>query len=571
MTSASLHCRNCDSFRSAHLPRVHQPLCWLCAALIALASGCSERSADTETNELLLPPPRFEQLEPGVRQQFTDLSSRIAHVRDTSRGPSDTETGESWGQLGQWFQVYRYPDSAVRCYREAMRLDSQDPRWPYYLGMVAVEAGRLEEAASAFEAAMKRAPDSTAALIRLADLTLTLRQPEKAMEYFNRALALEPGNPAAAVGRARLHLQRQEPDEALHLLRPLLTSDARALGHIHYLMAQANRLQGNRERARYHLDQVPESDEDPSLLVADDPWLDELMTMNISSNQLTRLGMRAYRRGSFRMAAVHAGRAARLNPDNPELRTNYAAALLALGRHRDAMEQSRLALEQNPNLPRAYLIKAGSHRRAGQAIEARDALLQALALDPDMKDARQQLGRVYQTLGQTELAITQYAELRRRFGESRQVRFWHAALLAAIGRHEESLAALHEDLATHPRSRLLQLLRIRMLSAAAHDSTRDPERAFEMLRAVEAEAADVFHAESAAMVAAAMGRHELAVEWQLRALRALESMPRSKAARIARRRLTLYEEGQTCRTPWEEQEALITKPVDGPGGANQST
>lgn len=536
-----------------------------------MATGCHEMDAGADTDDLLQPPPRFEQLEPAVRQQFVELSRRIVHAREASPAHANAETGGFWGKLGQWFQVYRYPDSAMRCYREAIRLDSDDPRWPYFLGMVAVEAGRLEEAASAFEAAVQRAPDSTSALIRLADLMLAQRRPERATDLFNRALELEPGNPAATIGLARLHLQRQEPDEALDLLRPLLTPDTRALGHIHYLMAQANRLLGNHEQARHHLGQVPEGDEDPRLRAADDPWLDELVAMNISSNQLTRLGMRAYRQGNFPAAAVHSGRAARLNPDNPELRTNYAAALLALGRARDALQQSRRALEQNPNLARAHLVKAGSHRRAGDPIAARDALLQALALDPDMRDARQQLGRVYQALGETELAVEQYAELRTRSGEFRQVRFWHAALLASLGRHEESLAALEEDLATHPRSHLLQLLRIRILSAATLDAASDPERASRLLPAIDVEQADVYYAESAAMVAAALGRYEQAVDWQRRALQALESLPRSEGARIARRRLTLYEEGKACRTPWERDEALITKPVEWPDGVSRST
>ncbi len=512
----------------------------------------------------LSPPPRFETLEPAVQRQFDNLSARLSGLQETSAPDSPARIGQAWGELGQWFHVYRYPDSAIRSYRTAANLDPDEPRWPYYLGMLAVESGQLDMATIAFEQSLERAPEAPATLLRLADLKLTLRQPQAAEAYIRRAQSLIPDHLAATIALARLHLQNDDASAAIVVLQSLLTRAESVPGHVHYLMAQAFRRLGEIEQARHHLDRVPEGESEPVPLAGDDPWLEQLIAGNISSDHLTRLAARAYRQGNFRAATGHSGRAARLNPDNPELRTNFAAALLALGRSDLALRQIHIALQQNPDLPRAHMVKASSQLQMNDLPGARDTLLRTLELDPDMREARQILGRVHHSMGETELAIDQYADIRRRSGQFEQVRFWHAALTISLAHYGKALAALDEDLAVLPGSRLLQLLRIRILAAADDGLVRHPARAAELLIQLDENTPDVYYAETAAMVAAAQGNHELAVGWQGHAVEALESMANDRASHIARRRLTLYEERLACLTPWELTEILITKPVSGP-------
>lgn len=537
------------------------------AAVLLLAVGCGDHGA-TFNQDPILQPPRFEQLEPAIRQQFTRLRDQLARARTSSRQSSPRALGQAWGDLGQWFHVYRYPQSAMRCYAEAVLLDPEEPRWQYYLGILAVESGELDQAAAAFASAARLAPDSPSILVRQAELMLQQRKPGRAQTHFRQALALDPHHLSAAIGLARLLLQAGKPQQALEVLLALPTPDNRYEGHINYLQAQAQRLLGRHDEARRLLERIPEGNSEPPALGGDDPWLDQLMANNLSSNHLTRLGMRAYRQGDFRRAALHAGRASTLNPDNAELRTNYAAALLALGRTREALEQVERSLEQQPGLARAHLVRAGALRQTGKLTMARDALLAALDLDPDMRDARQQLGRIYQQTGRVDQAIEQYAEMRERHPESMEVRFWHAALLASENRFGEALDALEEDLATHPRSRTLQLIRIRIL-AAADDVSRQPRLARALLSEVIDARADVYYAETAAMVAAALGNFGEAETWQSIALEAVETLADADKAHIVRRRLTLYREKKPCRTPWEPQEALITKPVTRPEGMNK--
>ena len=531
--------------------------------LVVITAACSDDYRSGNDDLFQSAPTGLEDLEPAVQRQFDELSSRLSGLRRGSTSATPAQIGQAWGELGQWFHIYRYPDSALRCYRLAVQLDSAEPRWPYYLGMLAVESGDLASAERAFELSLEHAPTSTAALLRLADLKLTMRQPEAAENHLRRVQSLNPDGQAVNIALARLHLQNDDARAALTVLQAMLTKDESMPGHVHYLLAQAYRGLGQNEQARHHLARVPPGENSPPPLVGDDPWLEQLMDRDISSNRLTRLGMRAYRQGNFRAAVMHSGRAARLNPDNPELRTNYAAALLKLERHDLALRQLELALQQDPDLPRAHLVKAGSQLAMNDRLGARDTLLRALELDPNLREARAMLGRVYQLLGEPELAIDQYADMRRRFGQIEQVRFWHAALTATEARHEQALNALSEDLAVLPDSTLLQLLRIRIL-AAADSSLRRPGQAAELLNHLEVDTPDVYYAETAAMVAAAEGHHELALAWQRSAVEALETLTSSRSSHIARRRMALYQERLACLTPWERSETLITKPVSGP-------
>jgi tetratricopeptide (TPR) repeat protein len=535
---------------------------WLAMlALLITLTGCGgDREGSTSSTAVPPEPPDFELLEPAVQAQFAALRGRL-EAPGREAGPASTAAlGQAWGALGQWFHVYRFPDSAIRCYREAIPLDPTEPRWPYFLGILQVERGQLEAAAEAFNTSIQRDPAANAARIRLAELHAKQRRIGAAEQLYLEALRRVPEETGARLGLARLALEQGLPERVIELLE-VLGGDAAVTSDRHYLTGQALRMLGEAERARDHFNQLPDDYARRKPAGAQDPWLDALHSINLSSNHLTQLGHRAYGRGDFGRAALHAGTAARLNPDNPELRTNYAAALLALGRIDTASEQVEQALQQNPRLARAHMVRGNILERSGDTAGARDALRQAIRIDPELIEARRQLGRLHQRLGDFDAAIDQYALLRGRAEELREVRFWHAALLSALGRHRQALAALDEDRAQVPDGRALELLRVRILATTEDPEIRAPKQAAGLLEALPRDSIDVLRAETEAMVAAAQGDPARAVEWQLRAIDALETLPAGEHLKIARRRLTLYREDQVCTQPWERAESVIVKPI----------
>lgn len=535
--------------------------------LLLTLSGCGGQGEPDSSTAVPSEPPGFDLLEPAVRAQFAELRDHLEAMRHETGPDSSIALGQAWGSMGNWFQVYRFPDSAIRCYLEAIPLDPTEPRWPYFLGLLQVQSGQLEDAAEAFSASIQRDPDGNAARIRLAELHARQRRVEAAEQLYLEALRRVPGETSARIGLARLALEQRQPERVVALLEPLErlgSGDAAVSADRHYLSGQALRMLGETERAHHHLDQLPHDYTRRRPAGAQDPWLDALHSIDLSSNHLTRLGHRAYGRGEFERAALHAGTAARLNPDNPELRSNYAAALLALGQTGTALEQIDQALQQDPQLARAHLVRGSALLRTQRPSAARDALLEAIRIDPELSEARRQLGRLHQRLGNFEAALEQYAVLRSRSEQLPDIRFWHAALLSALGRHPEALKALDEDRKQVPDGRALELLRVRILACTEDKALRAPREAAALLEALSRDSIDVLQAETEAMVAAALGDPALAIEWQLRAIEVLETLRADEHLKMARRRLALYREAEVCSRPWDLVESVIIKPVRPP-------
>lgn len=532
-----------------------------------LVSACGPTDVPPAAMHPPAEPPGFAELEPAVRHQFRKFSDEISRLAKQSNRQR-TDLGRAWGQFGAWFQIYRFPESAADCYRLARQLDPNQPRWPYYQAELALDAGDLEQARKSFEIAAELAPGAVHVRRRIAEVLIRQRFPDAALDQYRRILEMHPENAAARLAIARLHLQRGDAELALDDLEKLETESETEAAHAAYLLAQAYRLTGKIAKARQIIDQGHPIASNGTFQPTADPWITELAALNTSSTYLTRLGANAYERGDFSTAAHYSGRAALQNPDNPELRTNYAAALLALGRPAQAIEQLERALRIDAGLIRAYVVKGRAHVRVRDQNAAKAAFIRATALDPQAKAARIELARLYRRTGRVDLAIRQYRELRSRHPSMTQAKFWYSALLASQGEYRSAIEALKEDLEESPGVKILQLLQVRILSGAPDPGMRDPDSARALLSTLGADRIDVFHAETAAMVMAAESDFASAIEMQKQAAQALADTRAEHSLQIARRRLTLYLEHKPCKTPWEIDERLVTKSLPDFQGAD---
>jgi len=112
-----------------------------------------------------------------------------------------------------------------------------------------------------------------------------------------------------------------------------------------------------------------------------------------------------------------------------------------------------------------------------------------------------------------------------------------------------------------PDGRALELLRVRILATTEDPAIRAPQQAAALLMELPRDSIDVLWAETEAMVAAAQGDPARAIDWQQRAVDALEALPVDEHLKMARRRLALYRESKVCTSPWERAESVIIKPV----------
>ncbi|MEZ5440144.1 MAG: tetratricopeptide repeat protein [Lysobacterales bacterium] len=530
-----------------------------CRAWRGLALGlllCACQPAEPPAIDVA-PPPDLAQLDLAVREQFRQLWE--ADTRD-------------WGALAQWFHVYRYPDSAERCYREAILQQPLEPRWPYLLALLLVEKSD-PSAAEYLEAALALAPEAPQIRLQLADMARRQGQAEQAAEGYRAVLAARPKDAAARFGMGQLALQRGDAPAALEWLLPLAEEQPNA-AELNYALGTAWRLQGDATRAAAALERVPDSNLHQLPLQRDDPWQAAMQQMDRGSRMLTRRGIRASREGDHARAARLFGAAVQSDPDGVEERLNWALALSQLGRHEAALAQIDAALNRSVADSDMQLRVRTEQARlltlAGQPTQA-ERLLQALLDDhPEQLRARLELARLLHTRGDMSGALAQYAQLRAAGAASPELVFWQAAALLALPDRAAAAEQLRRDLHDDPERQRLQLLQWRLLATDPRADRQSLNSARDQTLAL-TPSPNVLQVETLAMLLAGSGDHERAARWQQAVVSALEQAAPAQAAlveslHIARRRLTLYREARRPLKAWEPTERPLALRIQVPGG-----
>jgi tetratricopeptide (TPR) repeat protein len=111
---------------------------------------------------------------------------------------------------------------AERVYREMLAADPHHIGALHYLGVLAHQAGRHDEAVSLIEAALKQSPDDPGILTNLANACRDQGRPTEAVVYAGLALELRPGLIEAHTTLASVLLAAGRPAEALAQYRRVL-------------------------------------------------------------------------------------------------------------------------------------------------------------------------------------------------------------------------------------------------------------------------------------------------------------------------------------------------------------
>jgi tetratricopeptide (TPR) repeat protein len=339
-----------------------------------------------------------------------------AQVEQAQRDGSATAT--VYGEAGRHYHAYELNAAAEACYRAAGQRAPEDFRWPYLLGLLLEQAGRLDEAAAAFERALRPADKYYPAFIRLAEVELARGRTEAAAAALEAPRAHAPDDPALLAALGQIALLRHQPEEARRLLELALERQPRAT-RLHYPLGLALRALGRTDEARRHLERTGRIGVQPR-----DPLAEGVQALRLGENAHLMEGHAAYRAGDFRAAAAA-----------------YARAFEASG------ETSAGALV---NL-------AAAEQRLGRGEAALGHLEQARALDPDGPTLLFNLGLLLRQAGRDAQAVPHLQHLLTRVPQDGEARAELTLALFALGRAAEALDAL-APLAQPPRGRCAALL-----------------------------------------------------------------------------------------------------------------
>lgn len=577
-------------------------VCMIAWALL----GCGEGQDGPAPRQDLetVPHPELSTAEPAVVRQLEALRQTLDSRLDDATTPSGP-LAEAYQQLAERYQAYDLVDAAAPCYRNALRLEPDNARVHYLLGVLSRREGQHESAVGHLRQAIAEDADNLAARLHLAFVQLAMDRPQEATVTAQEVLAVEPGNAAAQVIVGQAAMSASDAAAAVAAFEQALEAQPRAT-RVHYLLAQAHRKLGNLDAARRHLQL-----QGPSEVAFADPISASLYTDLAGSAAIMQraagakvagfleasvesyrqavanapgspearrdLGALLAQTGQLDAAADQYKEALRLEPDKALNHFSLALVLEAAGRSDQALESFRVAVSKEPDYrefrlvlaerlagagqleeakghfdillqqdprdvssrlerakvnaalgdaaaaladarrvaegdapeaqkARAFQVQGDLAARQGQPDIAKDLLLQALTLDPELADAHYSLGTLAGMAGDFESARQRFRRVTEATPDRAAAWLGEATALVLLGREADAAARLEEGLQALPEQGSLAFTLARLRLSAEDPTVRDGARALALVEPLFRAQATPEHAEVMASALAAVGR-----------------------------------------------------------------
>lgn len=264
--------------------------------------------------------------------------------------------------------------AALKDWQRAVAIDSTQAAWRIGLGDLYFRIVEIQRAEEQFMKAVKLAPDSTEARLKMAEIRLLDKDFPEAMRWVNDALRLEQENPRAYFIKGWIHRQAGDTTLAISSYHTAVERDPAyydayvALGLIHSAKGDPLAL----EFYNTALDLRPKSVE---------AWYAR--------------GMYCQEQGLDSMAIASYAKIKEIDPQNATAWYNTGYVMLQhQQRFLDARVEFEKAITLLPNYANAYYNLGLTYEFEDQLNSAKAAYKQALALQPDMDLAAEGLDRL---------------------------------------------------------------------------------------------------------------------------------------------------------------------------------
>ncbi len=389
------------------------------------------------------PDPSAIEAEPLVEQRILEATQAVREAPTSST---------AWGRLGEIYDVHRFGEQALVCYRRAAGLDSNEWRWPYFAGLVLRESDQ-DAAIAEFRRAVELQPDYAPLHFYLGQGYLLTEQIDLAAQQFERALELDPGSVNASLGLARVALVRDDPDAALARLQEAVRHSPYQAA-VHHHLAQVYRRLGQQDEAKREeliarSSPIPMQASDLGSL--SDPVRDEvILREGVSSRWLVENSRRLMAQGQPAAALGALEKALIADPDSVVALLESARLLSAQGDFLQARQRIERALEIDTGNAPAHAELGNVLGRSGDVEGAIREWKRAIEIDPGLAEAQNNLAALLFETGRAEEGLARLREAAQAIPGDVDLQYNLAGMLMNTGQYAEAAEVLESTIALHP-------------------------------------------------------------------------------------------------------------------------
>ncbi|RTZ93376.1 MAG: hypothetical protein DSY81_05495 [Bacillota bacterium] len=530
----------------SRLPRILLILAWLSMP------GCDSRSPLPE-------PPQLVGLEQGVVEHLDRTYATLQQAQESLTG---IELGAAYGDAAITYHAYDLPMTAHSCYQRALDLDPDTARWKYLMAMIKVQLGQEAQATRLYLEVLELIAEHPPTLAALGELKLEVGEPEVAGSYYRRLLDLQPNSAPALAALGKIALEADRPQLAVDFLEQALSLSPAASG-LRYPLGLALRDLGHTDRA---IEQMKaRGDAYPRVA---NPWLDEVKSRPVGARIALNRGTTLFQEGLFEQARDQFEQACSAAPESATAHLNLGSALAKLNLISEAIAEYEQAILLDPDSTIAWFDLGVIHASLNQESQAIRCYDQALLIHPDNAEARFNRANALRRLGNYLEAAAEMKMVRTlRPGNSTAWLAEAVCYLRIEQRNAARMTCIDGRIATGNDARLISL--------SARITATDPSPTTEQLASHLEEIEQLLKVqttlelvETKAMLLAAQGLFEEAIEWQNAALEAALGAGREDIARRLTGNRDRYSRGVAASDPWPEESSGATSDS---GGGKRST
>ncbi len=404
--------------------------CWIAAAML---TACNRDPAVRRQKYLESGNKYFSQ----KRYDEANIQYRNALQVDPQFAEAYYRLGLSFLQLGQWVPagqsfsrviaidpdnldahirlgnillgVGQYADARSQA-EEVTRRNPQNADAHVLLGQVSVQQKNFADAKNEFALAMKIAPWSPVPYTDLGLAQLMNREFDSAESNFQKAVQLVPDEPQFAINLANYYRGRQKPDRALQVLREAAARNPKAIA-VQMAVADLYYYEKRTDEMHNLLNQLEAGDfPNAHQSVADFYFshknvpaaLDRYLALARKEQQNPAIIKRVVdcylQLSRWREADEWIARQGSKKDKDPEFRLLHARTLAGQYRLREAIAEDQAAIKAAPGMVAAQYALAQTYLQKGDLPTAKDAMTDALRLQP---------GYVPAFLGLAKIALRQ--------------------------------------------------------------------------------------------------------------------------------------------------------------------